>query len=191
MTALQINTLLAALPANLAKTVKITGATGDVIVTPGGTQGTTAGSTTVTTSVTTGLTVGMEVLGTGLNTPPACTATVASSLFTSTAHGIPNATLIYFTGLSTVTGLTVNTPYYVVNSTANTFQVSLTSGGTAITLGGSNGTVTPYHGNTISTVNAGVSIITAIPASATGSPAITASNVLRSLAIGRSWTVTT
>jgi hypothetical protein len=37
-----------------------------------------------------------------------------------------------------------------------------------------------------------VSIITAIPASATGSsPAITASTVLRSRAIGRSWTVTT
>jgi hypothetical protein len=52
---------------------------------------------------------------------------------------------VYFavtTGGNMISGLTTGTRYFVVNATADTFQVAATSGGTPITLGGlSSGTV--------------------------------------------------
>jgi hypothetical protein len=49
-------------------------------------------------------------------------------------HGLVNGKIIKFSVITTTTGIAVNTNYYVVNSTANTFQVSTTSGGTALAL---------------------------------------------------------
>lgn len=63
-------------------------------------------------------------------------STIASSLFTKTSHGLVNGNAIMFAGLSTTTGVTNVTRYYVVGATTNTFQVSATVGGSAITLGG-------------------------------------------------------
>jgi len=64
------------------------------------------------------------------------TSTIASSLFTKTAHGIPNGTPVVLTGLSTTTGVTNSQLYYVTATAANTFQLAATPGGAAITLGG-------------------------------------------------------
>ena len=53
---------------------------------------------------------------------------------TRTAHGLLNGQVISFSAITTTTGISVNVPYYVVNKTTNTFQVSLTYDGTALAL---------------------------------------------------------
>jgi fibronectin-binding autotransporter adhesin len=62
--------------------------------------------------------------------------TVSSS--TITQGNVPNGTGIVFTA-GQPTGTSLNTAYYVVNSTATTFQISATPGGSAITFSGANG----------------------------------------------------
>lgn len=54
------------------------------------------------------------------------------STFTKTAHGMANGTLLVLSGLTGGTGLVVGRPYYVVSTAANTFQLALTPGGTAV-----------------------------------------------------------
>ena len=62
----------------------------------------------------------------------------SSETITYAAHGLNNGdTVTYNNGGSTsITGLTSGTSYYVVGKTTNTFQVSATSGGSAINLTG-------------------------------------------------------
>lgn len=55
---------------------------------------------------------------------------------TFAGHGITNGTIVRFTSILTTTGIVVNTPYYVVNSQTNTFQLASTSGGSVINLVG-------------------------------------------------------
>lgn len=66
------------------------------------------------------------------------TTTVASSLVTATAHGFTNGMSVIISGLTntTGTGLSNGCLYYIVGVTTNTYQLSLTSGGAAITFGG-------------------------------------------------------
>ena len=62
---------------------------------------------------------------------------IATDTITSTAHGASDGDTLYYTvsaGQTAIGGLTSGTTYYVVGSTANTFQLAATSGGTAITL---------------------------------------------------------
>lgn len=68
-----------------------------------------------------------------------CTVTIATpGVFTATAHGLSNGdTLILETDGALPTGLSVDTQYYVVSATTDTFQVSATSGGSAINTTGS------------------------------------------------------
>jgi hypothetical protein len=75
------------------------------------------------------------------NTPvasAAATITIASpAVVTRSAHGLANGSFVYFTTTGALpTGLAVNTGYYVINSATNTFNVSLTLGGTAINTSG-------------------------------------------------------
>ena len=67
------------------------------------------------------------------------TVTIASpGVFTATAHGLSNTdTLILNTDGALPTGLSVDTQYYVVNKADDTFQLSATSGGSAINTSGS------------------------------------------------------
>jgi hypothetical protein len=59
------------------------------------------------------------------------------AVFTLNSHGLSNgARLVLSTSNTLPTGLTVGTVYYVVNTAANTFNVSLTSGGTAVNTSG-------------------------------------------------------
>lgn len=74
----------------------------------------------------------------------AVTFTGAGDLVNLTAHGYINGDLVSFATIVTTTGIVINTNYYVVGATANTFQVSLTSGGSAINLV-TNGTGTIYR----------------------------------------------
>ncbi len=73
------------------------------------------------------------------------TQTIASisggNTFNVTAHGYTaNQQGVLTTSGTTYTGASLNTIYYVVNPTANTYQLSLTSGGSAITVSGGTGT---------------------------------------------------
>jgi len=68
------------------------------------------------------------------------TVTIAApGIFTVNSHGLRNNDLVLFTTTGVLpTGLTAaTTAYYVVNATTNTFQVSLSLNGTAITTTGS------------------------------------------------------
>ena len=150
---------------------------------------TTSGSTTVTMASTTGLSVGMEIAGTGISTSVAVTIQGnPTNTVTLTAHGIPNGNLISFATIVTTTGITTYTPYYVVNATTNTFQISLTSGGAPITLTNT-GSGTILYGTTITAITPNVSVTLSIPAQASGAITTTSALLHRSYATLRGWTV--
>lgn len=50
------------------------------------------------------------------------------------SHGLSTGTRVWFSTITTTTGISTNTLYYVVNPTTNAFQVSTTSGGSAAAL---------------------------------------------------------
>lgn len=56
-----------------------------------------------------------------------------TDLFTATAHGLVNGDTVAFGTGEAPDGFTVGTTYYVIASTANTFQLSATEGGAAVT----------------------------------------------------------
>ena len=147
-----------------------------------------SGSTTVAMVSTTGLSVGMEIAGTGISTSRSVTLQTTANTVTLNSHGIPNGTLVSFATIVTTTGIVVYTPYYVVNATTNTFQVSLTSGGSAITLT-NNGSGTILYGTTITAITPNVSVTLSIPASASNVITTTSALLHRSYATLRGWTV--
>ena len=72
-------------------------------------------------------------------TPSTFTATISNgnpAVFTFNSHGLLNGDSITLSTTNTLpAGLQINTTYYVINSTTNTFNVSLTYGGTGIATG--------------------------------------------------------
>lgn len=71
------------------------------------------------------------VLGSG---PLSCTFQDAGDTVTRNGHGLANGDAIQFVAITTTTGISTLTTYYVVNQAANTFQVSATIGGAALPL---------------------------------------------------------
>lgn len=65
-----------------------------------------------------------------------CTFNQSTDTFTKTSHGLSNGNIVVFDS-TTITGFTADTLYYVVGSTTNTFQLSESSGGSAVTVSGS------------------------------------------------------
>ena len=64
----------------------------------------------------------------------------------ASSHGKANGTIVVFSGGTMPTGLASNTTYYVVNTASNTFQLSLTLGGSAINFtGNGSGTITMWY----------------------------------------------
>ena len=53
---------------------------------------------------------------------------------TLTGHGLNSGDIVYFTSIVSTTGIVASTNYYVVNTTENTFKLSLTLGGSVIDL---------------------------------------------------------
>jgi len=80
------------------------------------------------------------------------TFTISGDTLTSTAHGLVNGETVKLIAATTMpAGLTTYTLYYVVEKAANTFKVSLTEGGTAITsTDGGSGTLTWYRSSAFS-----------------------------------------
>ena len=81
-------------------------------------------------------------------------------------HGYANTNTISFANISTTTGITVDTPYYVINANTNYFNLSNTVGGSAVTLTtDGTGYILPYKqvlinvyprsGNTLTSINLG------------------------------------
>ncbi|MGZ5078613.1 MAG: phage tail fiber protein [Usitatibacter sp.] len=66
------------------------------------------------------------------------TTDIAGSKLLSNAHGYANGDKVVLSGTTPPTGLTIGTVYFVISSNTNDFQVSATSGGSAISLTGSN-----------------------------------------------------
>ncbi|HSA34709.1 MAG TPA: hypothetical protein P5077_13370, partial [bacterium] len=73
----------------------------------------------------------------------------ATDVLTSTAHGLGNDTEGYFVATGFPTGLAPATNYYVVNRTADTFQVAVTPDGTPIDIS-SAGTAVVFYSKTLS-----------------------------------------
>jgi hypothetical protein len=64
----------------------------------------------------------------------AFTATNATERINKTSHGLANGTCVMLKAVGTLpTGLSEGVLYFVINQTTNDFQLSLTSGGSAVT----------------------------------------------------------
>jgi hypothetical protein len=185
-----LETLFGDIPSGLiSKTIAITGCTGTDAFISKTASGTTINSTTITMANTSSLVAGMEVYGTGISTAKAVTFTDTGDLVNRTAHGLSNGMKISFSSITSTTGIVVNTPYYVINASANTFQVSLTLGGSAIALT-TNGSGNLIAIPTIVMINENVSIVIDVPCSATASVTLTAGILKRSIALLKGWTIT-
>lgn len=66
--------------------------------------------------------------------PIACTMQNVLDTITDNLHGLSNGDKIMFSGSSIPAELDIDTVYYVINVTVNTFNVALTSGGAAVVL---------------------------------------------------------
>lgn len=71
------------------------------------------------------------------------TCTAATDRINATAHGLLDGDRVYVTAVTGGAGISLNRNYYVVNSTTNDFQISLTAGGAAVNIT-SDGTALAY-----------------------------------------------
>ena len=78
--------------------------------------------------------------------PTVTTATgaTATNLFTQTNHGLANGTALVFTALTGGSSLATATQYFVINVTANTFQLAAAAGSSTVQALGSNVTACTY-----------------------------------------------
>lgn len=91
-------------------------------------------------------------LGTAL---PTVTATAATDLVNSTAHGLVAGDTVVFTALTGGAGLSTDTTYYVIASglVANSFKVSTTKGGAAVDITSDASAATAYKCATLTTTH--------------------------------------
>lgn len=68
-----------------------------------------------------------------VDTLPTVTGTAATDLINSAAHGLEEGDIVIFTSLTGGTGLTADTPYFIIteNLAAGAFQISATRRGAA------------------------------------------------------------
>lgn len=92
----------------------------------------------------------------------AVTAQATGDTITSTAHGLVNTQKVVFQTGYCPTGLTAGTTYFVVGSTTNTFQCSLTSGGSAVDITADSTAGQVYYGLVKTIANPGDSLVVAI-----------------------------
>ena len=170
------------------QTITTTSNHGSVVVSKAS-SGTTSGSTTVTIANTSSLETGMEISGVGISSAVAVTMQDTGDTITRTAHGIANDTPVSFATIVSTTGITTYTTYYVVNTTADTFQVADTVGGGARALT-TDGSGTLLYGTTITAISPNVSVTLSIPASATGSVTTVSGKAKNSIARLKNWAVT-
>jgi hypothetical protein len=150
---------------------------------------TTANSATVSVSDTSNLTVGMQVTGTGIDSARSVTLTDAGDTVTLAGHGLPNGKLVTFTSITTTTGIGIYNQHYVVNATTDTFQLSLTEGGSAIAFT-NNGSGTLIYQTLITAITPNTDVTIDVPASAGGTNTLSFRNLNTQIAVMKRWTVT-
>ena len=69
-----------------------------------------------------------------MNSAVTYTITASANKFTLNGHGFSNGDTVYFSSITTTTGFSINTTYYIVGVSGNDFQISDTSGGNALAL---------------------------------------------------------
>jgi surface protein len=152
---------------------------------------TTAQSVTVPMAVTSDLVVGEFVTGagTGITTGISVVSDVTANTFTLTNHGLTDGKRVSFATLSTTTGISAWTIYFVVGATADTFQVALTVGGSAIDLTGTNATLNARYPSVITAIDPGVSVTLDTPAATSGVTTLSFRTLNSSTALLKNWTI--
>lgn len=174
---------------NTSQSVTISGNTGaDTAISRAATI--TQGSTLVSVSNTSGLVVGQLVsgTGTGLTTPIEVTIDSATSTITKINHGLPNRHTVSFPSLTGVTGVSINKVYWVVNASADTFQISDIPDGAPLTIT-AGGTATMRYPNFIVSVAPNTSVTLNVPATGTFTGNLVFRLLDYSQAIMKGWTV--
>lgn len=162
----------------------------DTAVTSNLTAGQAAGSTTLTVASSASFTVGMWVTNSVCFSTIACTFQDAGDTVTKTAHGLANGTRISFATIVTTTGISINTIYYVINATTDTFQVATTAGGSALPLT-NNGTGTMKYEVYVTGKPSGTQVTVSAPTTAiTTATALSGRNLNTYRATLKNWTVT-
>ena len=174
---------------NTARSIAVTTNPGnDTVVTKS--SNTTSASNVVVIANTVGLSTGMLVTGNNISNGRAVTFQDTGDTVTLNNHGINNNTIVSFSTITTTTGISIYTPYYVVNTQTNTFQVASSEGGAALPLT-TNGNGTLLYGTFIDTINANANIIISTPASGTATGQTLTFSVLNtSIATLKNWSVT-
>jgi surface protein len=151
---------------------------------------TTDGSTTLTTANTAFMVAGMQLTGTGspLTTPVAVTFQDTGDTVTLNSHGLENGDEVSFATIVTTTGLDLNTIYYIINKTTNTFQVATTSGGSALPLT-TDGSGTMRHRTEIVSIVPNTSVTVSRPMRASGTVSLTFRELKTGTALLKNWTV--
>ena len=151
----------------------------------------TDGSTTITTGNTASLVAGMQVTGTGspLSSPVAVTFQDTGDTVTLVAHGLENDDEVSFAAITSTTGLALNTIYYIVNKTTDTFQVASTIGGSPLPLT-TDGSGTMRHRTEIVSIVANTSITMSRPMRGTGSQTLAFRTLKTGTALLKNWAVT-
>ncbi len=159
---------------------------------------TTSGSVTATTSSSVAsLSTGMQITGLSANTGPPITSPIsvtftdATDTVNLTAHGLRDGDKVSFSTITTTTGISTFTIYYVINKTDNDFQIARTPGGSAIALT-NNGSGTMRYNALITEIRVGTpnTIIFDRPMTITGSNHQTFRFLITEDARLRNWTVT-
>ena len=150
---------------------------------------TTAGSTTITIADTSNFIIGeTQVIGTGITNSRIVTLTDADDLVTLVGHGLPNGKRVSFTTITSTTGISVYRPYYVVNATTDTFQLSLTQGGAPIALT-TDGSGTIIYQTLVIAIEPNVSVTVDVPASVSGTSNLAYRNLNTQIAVMKRWAV--
>ena len=150
---------------------------------------TTAGSAIIAIADTSNFIAGeTQVTGTGINTGRSVTFQDAGDTVTLVGHGLPNGKRVSFTAITTTTGIAIYNLYYVVNATADTFQLSLTQGGEPIALK-NNGTGTIIYQTLVIAIEPNVSVTVDVPASVSGTSNLAYRNLNTQIAVMKRWTV--
>ena len=154
------------------------------------TSTTTAGSAVVLVSDTSNFIAGeTQVTGTGITNSRTVTLTDAGDLVTLVGHGLSNGKRVSFTTITSTTGISVYRPYYVVNATTDTFQLSLTADGAPIALT-TNGSGTIINQTLVIAIDPNVSVTVDVPASVSGTSNLAYRNLNTQIAVMKRWTVT-
>jgi hypothetical protein len=87
-----------------------------------------------------------NVIFLGTSTPEADFTAATTGIITSAGHGLVDGDLIHVSTDNTLPdGLSASTDYYVIEAATDTFKVSATSGGSAVTIGDTGTGTHTYH----------------------------------------------